>query len=38
MLRTPFLMWMGIIVVGYAHHSFRMKLSPGSQEWGFFSS
>jgi hypothetical protein len=38
MLRTPFLMWIGTIAAGYAHQSFRMILSPGSQEWGFLIS
>jgi hypothetical protein len=38
MLPTPFLMWIAIIAAGYVHQSFRMILSPGSQEWGFLSS
>ena len=38
MLPTPFLMWIAAIAAGYAHQNFRMILSPGSQEWGFFIS
>ncbi len=38
MLRIPFFMWIGTMTAGYAHQSFRITLSPGSQECGFLSS